>query len=123
VIFLTYDENGGYYDHVVPPAACAPDDLKPDNGGTVGFDQYGFRVPFFVISPYAKRGYLSHVVGDHTDILRFVEARFGLPSMSRRDANATAAYDMFDFKNPDFSVPQLPTVTVDEAALAACNAN
>lgn len=120
VIFLSYDENGGMYDHVVPPAACPPDDIAPTNGGTVGFDQYGFRVPFFAISPYARRGYVSHVVTDHTSILRFVEARFGLRSMSRRDANATLPYDMFDFQHPDFSVPELPVVTVDQTALAAC---
>ena len=60
---------------------------------------------------------------DHTSILRFVEARFDLPSMSRRDANAAPAYDMFDFDHPDFSVPALPTVTVDQAALTACLGN
>ena len=120
VIFLVYDENGGMYDHVVPPKACAPDDIKANNGVTEGFDQLGFRVPFFVISPYAKRGYVSHQVADHTSILRFVEAKFNLPAMTRRDANAAPPYDMFDFQHPDFSVPQLPTVTVDQAALAKC---
>ena len=80
-------------------------------------------MPFFVISPYAKRGYVSHVVGDQTDILRFVEARFGLPSMTRRDANAAGAFDMFDFAHPDVSVPALPIVSIDQAALAACNAS
>jgi len=55
--------------------------------------------------------------------LRFVEARFGLPSMNRRDANAAGAFDMFDFAHPDVSVPALPTVSIDQAALAACNAS
>ena len=82
VIFISYDENGGMYDHVVPPKACAPDAMPPDNGGTVGFDQYGFRVPLIVVSPYAKRGYISHAVTDATSILRFVEARFDLPAMT-----------------------------------------
>ena len=119
-IFISYDENGGMYDHVVPPKACAPDSLPPDNGGTVGFDQYGFRVPMIVVSPYAKRGYVSHAVTDATSILRFVEARFDLPSLTARDANADPMFDMFDFGNPDFSVPSLPTVTIDQAKLAAC---
>jgi phospholipase C len=125
-IFLTYDENGGMYDHVVPPKACAPDDIQPvlaaGSGATypAQFDQYGFRVPFFVISPYAKRGYLSHQVGDHTAILRFVEAKFNLPAMTKRDANALPPYDMFDFDHPNFSIPDLPTVVVDENALYAC---
>ena len=121
VIFLTYDENGGMWDHVVPPAACEPDDLKPTGGVSGAFNQYGFRVPFFVISPYAKRGYLSHQVTDHTSITRFVEAKFHLPAMTIRDANALPPYDMFDFAHPDFSVPTLPTVTVDQTKLAACN--
>jgi phospholipase C len=125
IIFLTYDENGGMYDHVVPPKACAPDDIKPLDSSVPGadFTQYGFRVPLFVISPYAKRGYVSHQVGDHTSILRFVEARFDLPAMTIRDANALPPYDMLDFEHPDFSVPALPTVTVDQTALAACNGN
>ena len=119
-IFLSYDENGGMYDHVVPPAACPPDDIPVMNGGGSTFNQYGFRVPFFVISPFAKRGYVSHVVTDHTSILRFVESRFDIPAMSRRDANAEPAYDMFDFANPDYSVPTLPTITIDQAALNTC---
>jgi phospholipase C len=120
VIFLSYDENGGMYDHALPPPACKPDDIKPDAAGPDDFDRYGYRVPFFVVSPYARRGYLSHHVTDHTSILRFVEARFGIPAMTRRDANADAAFDMFDFEHPDFSVPALPEVQIDRAALADC---
>jgi phospholipase C len=120
VIFISYDENGGMYDHVVPPKACPPDSLPPDNGGSVGFDQLGFRVPLIVVSPYAKHGYVSHAVTDSTSILRFVQARFELPSLSARDANADPTFDMFDFANPDFTVPALPTVTIDQAKLAAC---
>jgi phospholipase C len=126
VVFLTYDENGGMYDHVVPPAACEPDDIAPVlAAGTSAtkparFNQYGFRVPFFVVSPYARRGYLSHQVGDHTAILRFLEAKFNLPAMTKRDANALPPYDMFDFNHPDFSIPELPVVSVNQAALWAC---
>ena len=129
VIFLTYDENGGMWDHVVPPAACPPDDLAPImNASTVAggattpglFNQLGFRVPFIVISPYARRGYLSHVVTDHTSILRFVEAKFNLPAMTKRDANALPPYDMFDFDHPDFSIPDLPVATVDQDQLYQC---
>jgi phospholipase C len=120
VVFISYDENGGMYDHVVPPKACPPDDLPPDDGGEAGFDQLGFRVPLFVVSPWAKRGYVSHQVTDHTSVLRFVEAKFDLPAMTGRDANADPFSDVFDFTHPDFSVPDLPVVTIDEAALAAC---
>jgi phospholipase C len=119
-VFVSYDENGGYYDHVVPPPAVTPDDVPPNIETPYRFDQYGFRVPFFAISPYAKRGYVSHVVTDHTSILRFLEARFDMPAMTRRDANADPPFDMFDFDHPDESIPDIPIVTVDQAALAAC---
>lgn len=122
-MFLSYDEQGGFYDHVPPPPACIPDDFAPelDPGGfDAQFDQLGLRVPLFVVSPYAKRGYVSHQTTDHTSLLRFVAARFGLPALTHRDANAVPPFDMFDFDHPDTSVPQLPTPTVDAAAQAAC---
>ncbi len=124
-LFLSYDEQGGLYDHVVPPSACPPDDLAPmiDAGGfDAKFDQLGLRVPLIVVSPYAKRGYVSHVVTDHTSLLRFVEARFGLPALTHRDANAVPPYDMFDFTHADLTVPVLPTATIDPAARDACAA-
>jgi phospholipase C len=122
-LFLSFDEQGGFYDHVVPPAACAPDDTPPMlSPGDVqaGYDQYGLRVPLIVVSPYAKRGYVSHVVTDHTSLLRFVEARFELPALSHRDANAVPPFDMFDFDHPDTSVPALPDAAVDAPQRAAC---
>jgi phospholipase C len=120
LLVVNFDENGGMYDHVVPPAACAPDDLPLNNGSTIGFTQYGFRVPLLAISPYARRGYVSHEVTDGTSILRFVESKFDLPAMSHRDANAAPAYDMFDFDHPDFTVPTLPMATVDPDGLSTC---
>lgn len=126
-IILTYDEHGGFHDHVPPPPACEPDgfdmvygDLSPVTN--FRFDRLGIRVPLTVISPFAKRGYVSHVPTDHTSILRLLQARFGLPAMTRRDANAWPLLDMFDFAHPDLSVPALPTPTVDAAHEAACNA-
>ncbi|HVV88101.1 MAG TPA: alkaline phosphatase family protein [Kofleriaceae bacterium] len=122
-LFLSYDEQGGFYDHVVPPAACPPDDTLPiiGPGGVDGrFDQLGLRVPLVVVSPYAKRGHVSHQVTDHTSILRFVEARFGLPALTHRDANAVPPFDLFDFDHPDVSVPALPAAPLDEAGRAAC---
>jgi phospholipase C len=124
-LFLSYDEQGGLYDHVPPPPACAPDDTPPNLvAGDVdaAFDQYGLRVPLIVVSPYAKRGYVSHVVTDHTSILRFIEARFGLPALTHRDANAVPPFDMFDFGPPDLSVPALPDAVVDPTQAAACAA-
>ena len=122
-VFLSYDEQGGFYDHVTPPPACAPDDFAPEldaNGFQAGFDQLGLRVPLIVVSPYAKRGYVSHVITDHTSILRFVEARFGLPALTHRDANAVPPFDMFDFSHADTSIPQLPDAVIDPTQQAAC---
>jgi phospholipase C len=119
-MFITYDEHGGLYDHVPPPHACPPDERFEDPA--VRFDRYGVRVPFHVISPFAKKGFVSHRTYDHTSILRFIEARFMLPSLTARDANAEAPWDMFDFKKHASKRPQVPVPAVDPAKLAACQA-
>lgn len=125
-IFITYDEHGGLYDHVPPPSACAPDartaKLGPTNAPGA-FDRYGIRVPFVVISPYAKAHYVSHRTYDHTSITRFIEARWVLPAMTNRDANAEAPFDLFDFESPPWKSPplaSLPAVPVDQAEVDAC---
>jgi phospholipase C len=121
-MFITYDETGGLYDHVPPPAACPPDGTPPSEQADLGgFDRHGFRVPLFVVSPYAKAHFVSHAIHSHTSILRFIETRFGLPALTARDANADALLDMFDFANPSFlSPPDLQAPTVDAAQLSAC---
>jgi phospholipase C len=124
-LFLSYDEQGGLYDHVPPQAACVPDDYAPDLvAGDVdaAFDQTGLRVPLIVVSPYAKRGYVSHVVTDHTSILRFIAAMYSLPALTHRDANAVPPLDMFDFSTQDLSVPDLPAAAIDPTQQAACAA-
>jgi len=82
-IFVTWDDFGGFFDHVAPP--------QVDKYG------YGFRVPCLVISPFAKQGYLDSAVNDHTSILKFVESRFGLSPLSTRDAAANNMAEAFDF--------------------------
>jgi phospholipase C len=121
-MFITYDEHGGFYDHVVPPKACPPDDrTNPQANPPVGFDQLGIRVPMMVVSPFARKGYVSHTVFDHTSIVRFIQARFTLPAMSNRDANAAAPFDMFDFAAPpSLTPPTIPVPAIDPAKLAAC---
>ncbi len=153
VIFLVYDEHGGFYDHVPPPPAVAPDpiqpgqcedlsdlpaSLQPGGGAQCGsnrkgssstsvgdaialcpalaasptgpypddcarFDQYGLRVPFVAVSPFAKPQYVSHTVADHTSLLAFIETAF-LPlvdgqrqHLTERDRNADNLLDLFDF--------------------------
>jgi len=124
-LFLSYDEQGGFYDHVPPQPACAPDDTPPalaPGDFEAAFDETGLRVPLIVVSPYAKRGYVSHVVTDHTSITRFVEARFGLPALTHRDANAVPPFDMFDFGHADLSVPVMPDAVIDPVQGSACAA-
>ena len=123
-LFLTYDEHGGYFDHISPPAAVAPDDIPPmlGPGDTVaGFDRYGVRVPSVVVSPFARPHFVSHDVFDHTSILRFVEKRFGLPALTRRDAAADPMFDLFDFEKPALlHPPTLQPAVVNPAQFAAC---
>ena len=110
VLILTYDEHGGYYDHVPPPPAFAPDNIPPDpakNGGIQdGYDRLGFRVPTVVISPFSKANYVSHVVHDHTSILRLMETKWNLGALTVRDANASNLLDVLDFYSaPAFLTP------------------
>ncbi len=121
VLFLTYDESGGFYDHVNPPVACEPDQILPQpNHGSERFDHYGFRVPFVVVSPYAQHHFVSHVVHDHTSILKFIETKFNLPALTQRDANADNLKDMFDFAHPVLST-DLPSGEMDQDR--RCNVN
>ena len=109
VMFFMYDEHGGYYDHVPPPSAIAPDSIAPriqvppDQPGA--FDRYGMRVPAYVISPFAKKDYVSHVVHDHTSVLKFIETKWNLGAMTYRDANADNLLDSLDFTNRAFLEP------------------
>jgi len=127
MLIWTYDEHGGYYDHVPPPAAVPPDDVPPalkagDPPG--GFDRYGFRVPCAVVSPHARRDYVSHTMYDHTSILKTVEQKWNLPALTRRDANANSLLDMLDLHaEPAFlRPPGLPAAadpTVKEGCLSS----
>ncbi len=116
-LFLTYDEHGGYYDHVAPPAAPVPDAIPPmlQPGDVSGaFDRYGIRVPVAVVSPFAKGHFVSHVVHDHTSVLRFIENHFGLPALTNRDAASDPMLEFFDFANAPFPTPPpLPAAPVD----------
>ena len=124
-LFLTYDEHGGFYDHVAPPAAPVPDGIAPmlQAGDTPGaFDRYGIRVPVAVISPFAKSHFVSHTVNDHTSILHFIETRFHLPALTNRDGSANPMLEFFDFKGAPFKTPPtLAQAVIDPAQFAACS--
>jgi phospholipase C len=109
MLIWCYDEHGGYYDHVAPPPAIAPDAIAPmigPNDPPGDYSRYGFRVPAAIVSPWAKRDYVSHVVHDHTSILKLVERKFNLPALTDRDANADDLLDSLDFDQaPAFLTP------------------
>jgi len=130
LLVVTYDEGGGYYDHVPPPAAPAPDPVppfvEPGQSRYDGFHRYGFRVPAIVVSPYAKRDYVSHVLYDHTSILAMIERKWNLPALTSRDANANDLRDFLDLNALATRTPTFPTLPVlaqpgDTPAALACS--
>jgi len=94
-IFVVWDDWGGWYDHVAPP--------KLDRMGL------GFRVPFIVISPWARRGYVSHVQHEFGSILKFTENAFALPRLGTTDVRADALSDCFDFDQRPAPFERIPT--------------
>jgi len=112
-IFISWDDWGGWYDHVPPPQVDA-----------MGL---GFRVPVIVVSPYAKHGYISHVTHESSGVLRYMEEVFNLPSLGARDATADDFGDCFDYTQhpstysiikanhkPEFFLQQKPSGPPDD---------
>jgi phospholipase C len=137
LLIWLYDEHGGYYDHVPPPAAIPPDDvpgrslvgthgrlqalLQPlaprlvrgkesETAGPRRYDRYGFRVPAVIVSPYARPDHVVSTVFDHTSILRLIEDKWNLPSLTRRDAAANSPLEALDLAGPPAfgTPPSLP---------------
>jgi phospholipase C len=93
-IFLTWDDFGGFYDHVAPPQ----------------IDSFGLgpRVPLIIISPYAKAGTIDHTQYEFSSVLRFIEGTFALPSLGTRDASANNLTNAFDFRQTPLPLLVLP---------------
>ncbi len=137
LLIWLYDEGGGYYDHVPPPTATAPDDVpgrsvvlsRPAmhavlsrvapgylrnverlDAGPQSYDRYGFRVPAVLVSPYARPGYTTSETFDHTSVLKLLEVKWNLPALTARDAAAVAPMDALDFDHPPAfaAPPELP---------------
>src|SRR5215472_6292940 len=134
LLIWLYDEHGGYYDHVAPPAAVEPDDVPGQDplqrsfllrllrftsyarqilaadAGPSAYDRLGFRVPAVIVSPYARPGYVTSQVYDHTSILKLIERKWNLPPLTRRDAAAIDPLDALDLQNPPrfLTPPSLP---------------
>ena len=99
LLVYIYDEHGGYYDHVSPPAVIAPDAIPPtlQPGDPAGaYNVYGPRVPAIVVSPYSAAGGVTSVVHDHTSVLATIQAKWNLPALTDRDANANTVMDFLD---------------------------
>jgi phospholipase C len=107
LLVWTFDEDGGYYDHVPPPPAVAPDNTGPLWPATPfdGFARYGFRVPAVVVSPWSRPDHVTSVVHDHTSILAMVERKWNLPALTRRDAAANDLTDFLDLSRRSFAEP------------------
>ena len=122
VFILTYDENGGWFDHVVPPAPPPGTPGEFVGSAPIGL---GFRVPTIVASPWSTGGRVDSTVYDHTSVLQFLESRFGVevPNLSqwRRETCGNLA-DALDLSRTVLDVPALPDTSGYAAQAAACSA-
>jgi phospholipase C len=106
VIFVVYDEWGGFFDHVRPPRVP---DIRSSPDIDKDFGQMGFRIPAVAISPHVKRGQVHHGVFGFESILKMIEYRFGVGPLTRRDAYAHNIARSFDWESkPRLALPALP---------------
>ncbi|MBO0911295.1 MAG: hypothetical protein J2P13_05840 [Acidobacteria bacterium] len=134
---ITFDEPGGFYDHVPPQATVNPDGIQPVDlfpndpcfgataSGTIcDFAYTGYRVPLVVVSPYAKKNFVSHQVRDLTAILRLIESRFNLSPLTRRDRAQVGMDDpttgFFDFTNVPWRTPPTNLPAQNRYGASAC---
>jgi phospholipase C len=110
-IFITWDDWGGWYDHVDPPVvekwdsarAQRPADAFPEFNGDPF--RYGSRVGCLVLSPYAKAGHVSHQLNSHVSLVRFCQKTFNLPPLNDRDGKSNGMSDCFDFNQRPLAPP------------------
>ena len=120
IFFLSYDEAGGAYDHEPPVQMPSPDNIPPvllpndtcttTTGPMCDFTYTGFRLPNIVISPFSQKHYVDHTPMDTTAILRFIEKRFSLQTLTARDAAQPDISYFFDFAgSPNLNPPTPPS--------------
>jgi phospholipase C len=123
VFILSYDEAGGFYDHVPPRPAFNPDGIAPKDlprtdicgngvGANCNFNYTGYRVPLIVVSPFTRVNYISHTAADYTAILKFIETRFNVPSLTKRDAAQMDMTEFFDFQHVPWATAPSPPAQV-----------
>jgi phospholipase C len=131
-LIVTWDENGGFFDHVPPPTPppgtpgeyVTVDPLPDTAAGIAGPIGLGFRVPLLIVSPYARGGFVCSDTFDHTSILRFLERRFDVevPNLSAwRRANTGDLTSAFNFAGPDASVPALPKPSLTDPRITGAD--
>jgi phospholipase C len=114
LLIITYDEHGGFYDHVAPPSAKAPDDgAGPGSSlNTHGFDfkQLGVRVPAVIVSPLIPKGTVDHTVYDHTSILKTIEDFYNMAPLTQRDGFANTVARLLTLAEARTDCPSSLTV-------------
>ncbi len=115
MLVITYDEHGGFFDHVAPPTTTDDTEAKFN---IPGFTQMGFRVPAMVIGPYAKQNFVSSTVYDHTSALKHLQTAFDLETLNPRMAAANDLTDCIDMERlarGEWAEPiELPKVNLDD---------
>jgi phospholipase C len=116
VFFWFMDEGGGAFDHVPSIPVPNPDGIQPilcaskDTAVGGDFNMTGFRVPNFIVSPFSRKNLVSHTPMDYTAILKFIETRWGLPSLTLRDQSMPTMEEFFDFAGVPWAKPPTPPV-------------
>lgn len=125
LLVWTYDEHGGYYDHVPPVGVPLPDGIPPSLASTDTPGAYnitGMRVPTVVVSPYSKPNAVTDVMHDHTSIIATIARKWNLPALTHRDAQANTLLDFLDLQSPPafLTPPKLAAPAAPTLGLAGC---
>jgi phospholipase C len=112
LLIITYDEHGGFYDHVAPPDAIRPDNVAGNEYG-FKFDKYGVRVPALIISPYIEKNIIDKRLYDHSSVSKTLSEIFNTMHLTDRDKNANSLTSLLTLSNPRTDAP---TVLPDPAS-------
>jgi phospholipase C len=109
VLIITFDEHGGFYDHMPPPAAIPPGDITvfDEDEFKFKFDQLGPRVPALIISPWVRKATIDSTMYDHTSILATIERLFKMDPLTNRDKNANDFLHLFSLAEPRKDAPEI----------------
>lgn len=115
VLLITYDEHGGFYDHVIPPTTVAPGDTNKYSINNFDFRQLGIRVPSIIISPLINKNIIDHTIYDHTSILSTLEKLCNIEPLTQRDTNANNFLHLFNTTARTDTPEKLTEVNKDDS--------